>query len=245
MDRSKGRRPRSLHTHTAFLSSSISAPPLLLLLLPLPQLPPLPHPHRRVRSAARLPPPRRPRCRVSPHSRRIAPCLAPPPSLAHPACTPHSPACPSSTHSRRRYSTFRPPSSPPRSLSFSLGLVSFELVSISSTPATLPRQPVPFFLFSSPLPSCAYFSTSFPSVSYRFSPSSTPFDPRYYTFTDPVSIRPSSSRFRSLHSASLSSFISFFLPSSSIYAYDTRMYIFYIYMYIHVLYIYMRACVYV
>lgn len=106
----------------------------------------------------------------------------------------------------------------------------------SSSPT---RTPVPFFSFllffflASPLPSCAYFSTSFPSACLTASlPSSTPFDPRYYI----LSPTPSLSVHRRLVSAPYASrpflyfFLSFLLLSSSMYMY---VYILYICIYIY------------
>lgn len=233
-----------MHTHTAFLSSSISAPLLLLRLsLALPHLLPSAHPHRLVRSAARLPPPRRPPCRASPHSRLAGPRLAPPRPFALPASTPTLPRPP-----------FPDPfASPLLHLSpavFSATVTLFlpwprvfratSLSPIHSRHSSSPtRTPVPFFSFllffflASPLPSCAYFSTSFPSACLTASlPSSTPFDPRYYI----LSPTPSLSVHRRLVSTPYASrpflyfFLSFLLLSSSMYMY---VYILYICIYIY------------
>lgn len=96
-----------------------------------------------------------------------------------------------------------------------------------------------FFFFSSfflPCLSSAFLRLFFHlfslRVSYRFSPIFHSLRPTLlYTFTDPVSIRPSSSRFHSLRFASLSLFLSFF-PSSFLFYVYVRIY--FIYMYIHI-----------
>lgn len=232
-----------MHTHTAFLSSSISAPLLLLRLsLALPHLLPSAHPHRRVRSAARLPPPRRPPCRASPHSRLVGPRLAPPHPFAFPASTPTLPRLP-----------FPDPFASPL-LHLSPAVFSATVTLFLPWPrvfrATSLSPPLPplfladpyarsFFFFSPfflPCLSSAFLRLFFHlfslRVSYRFSPIFHSLRPTLlYTFTDPVSIRPSSSRFRSLRFASLSLFLSFF-PSSFLFYVYVRIY--FIYMYIHI-----------
>lgn len=158
-----------MHTHTAFLSSSISAPLLLLRLsLALPHLLPSAHPHRRVRSAARLPPPRRPPCRASPHSRLVGPRLAPPRPFAFPASTPTLPRPPFPARVAVTPPFVRRVLRHGHSLSPLASCLSSH-VSISSTPATLPRRPVRpflFFLFSffSSLPLLCLLAPIFPPL---------------------------------------------------------------------------------
>lgn len=231
-----------MHTHTAFLSSSISAPLLLLRLsLALPHLLPSAHPHRRVRSAARLPPPRRPPCRASPHSRLVGPRLAPPRPFAFPASTPTLPRPPFPARVAVTPPFARRVLRHGHSLSpLASCLSSHVSISYPLPPLFLADPYARSFFFFSPffLPclSSAFLRLFFHlfslRVSYRFSPIFHSLRPTLlYTFTDPVSIRPSSSRFRSLRFASLSLFLSFF-PSSFLFYVYVRIY--FIYMYIHI-----------